>query len=75
MSPHSKNCDQVFTITSNECFTLLWGNFGSLFAEFFFFFLIQPQWRVFLFCFFVFTMNDLFKVIPKILKLIFFTTE
>lgn len=32
----SKNYDQVFTITSNECFTSLWGNFGSLFAEFFF---------------------------------------
>lgn len=29
-----------------------------------------------LFLFFLFfTMNDLFKVIPKILKLIFFTTE
>lgn len=25
--------------------------------------------------FLIFTMNDLFKVIPKILKLIFFTTE
>lgn len=29
----------------------------------------------FVFVFFIFTMNDLFKVIPKILKLIFFTTE